>query len=71
MPQSERAVRAARRELTHQRWADNGGFSPEPDAVQAPPATRPPWLAVGAAAALRFAVGWLTARRPSGGRRDG
>jgi hypothetical protein len=55
-----RRADAAQRESDHQRWADDGGFTP--DEVAAPP-VRSPWTAVGVAAALGFAVGWLTGRR--------
>lgn len=63
---SEHAERAAQHEADHQRWADDGGFIPEREAPRAPVPTRSPWQAVGIAAAIGFAIGWLTS--PRGGR---
>ena len=71
MRRSERAARAAeaQRESDHQRWADDGGLTPDTAAaghgvrIAAWDVTRYPWVAVGAAAALGFALGWLAGRR--------
>lgn len=62
-----RRADAAQRESDHDRWADDGGFIPGPDAVR-PEAglealVRTPWAAFAAGIALGFAVGWLTGRR--------
>lgn len=58
---------AAQRESDHQRWADDGGFIPEPETVRPVAAlsiiTRNPWAAVGIAAGVGLAIGWLTGRR--------
>ena len=62
---SEHAERAAQHEADH-RWADDGGFIPEMETRVAPVVTRSPWRAVGIAAAVGFALGWLTS--PRGGR---
>ena len=57
----------AQRESDHQRWADDGGFIPESQPREARTRTtdvaRSPWASVGVAAALGFALGWLTCRR--------
>jgi hypothetical protein len=71
MRQSERAVLAAeaQRESDHQRWADDGGLTPDPGeagleaAIGVPGATWHPWPAVGTAVALGFALGWRAGRR--------
>ena len=60
---SEQATRAAQQDADHQRWADDGGFTPDPHVPAA--TTRSPWVAVGVAAAIGFALGWLTGRRSS------
>lgn len=62
-----RRADAAQRESDHDRWADDGGFIPEPAAARPEAGIealgRTPWAAFAAGAALGFAVGWLTARR--------
>jgi hypothetical protein len=78
MRRSERAALAAeaQRQDDHQRWADDGGLTPDPEDAgpagprSAPVVTRYPWVAVGTAAALGFALGWLAGRRyvPPAGR---
>ena len=57
-----RRADAAQRESDHQRWADDGGFIPEPEA-EAPLRARNPWAAVAVAAGLGFVLGWLGGRR--------
>jgi hypothetical protein len=58
---------AAQRESALQRWADDGGFIPEPEATRPVAALnvmgRNPWAAIGIAAGIGFALGWLTGRR--------
>lgn len=60
-----RRADAAQKESDHQRWADDGGPTPDPEPARARPGvpTRSPWAAVGIAAAVGFAVGWLTGHR--------
>jgi ElaB/YqjD/DUF883 family membrane-anchored ribosome-binding protein len=55
----------AQRESDHQRWADDGGFIPKLQAVEAAVGAvlRHPWAVVGVAAAVGFALGWVTGRR--------
>ena len=62
---SEHAEHAAQREADHHRWADDGGFIPEAETPGPPVPTRSPWRAVGIAAAIGCAIGWLTAPRRS------
>lgn len=62
-----RRADAAQHESDHHRWADDGGFIPEPVVVQ-PEAgikalVRTPWAMLAVCATLGFAVGWLTGRR--------
>ena len=65
MPQSEPTTRAAQGEADYQRWADDGGFIPAQESPAPVVATRSLWRAVGIAAAIGFAIGWLTTpRRP-------
>jgi hypothetical protein len=64
--QSENSAPTTQRELALQRWADDGGFIPERETTRTPVPTRSPWRAVGVAAAVGFAIGWLTS--PRGGR---
>ena len=52
---------AAQKEADHQRWADDGGFTPDHHVAEAAP--RNPWVAIGIAAGVGFALGWLTGRR--------
>jgi hypothetical protein len=58
---------AAQRESDHHRWADDGGFIPEPEAARPVAAlkvvARNPWAAVGVAAGIGFVLGWLSGRR--------
>jgi ElaB/YqjD/DUF883 family membrane-anchored ribosome-binding protein len=58
---------ATQRESALQRWADDGGFIPEPEArrpVAAPNViARSPWAAIGVAVGVGFALGWLTGCR--------
>ena len=66
--ESEAAARdAAQRESDHHRWADDGGYIPEMEAGRPVVAlgivARNPWVAVGVAAGIGFALGWLTRRR--------
>ena len=58
--------RTAQREADHQRWADDGGFTPdpEPDRPTTPVFARSPWVAVVVAAGVGFALAWLVGRRP-------
>ena len=68
MRQSERAARESDHqcESDHQRWADDGGFTPDSQSHGAQTLIaddRFPWSAVGIATALGFALGWLTGRR--------
>ena len=60
----EPSERAAQQETDLQRWADDGGRIPGTP-PQARAGVRPvsPWRAVGVAAAVGFAVGWLSTRR--------
>ena len=64
---SERTTRAAQKESDHQRWADDGGFIPGPETARPVSAlhaiARNPWAAVGIAAGIGFALGWLTGCR--------
>jgi hypothetical protein len=57
----------AQRESDHDRWADDGGFSPEPDAALPKPviptALKKPFAAVGLALAVGLAIGWFVRRR--------
>jgi hypothetical protein len=68
---SEPAEGAAQHEADHHRWADDGGFIPETEIPRTPAATRSPWPAIGIAAAVGFAVGWVTSPGSRRGRRDG
>jgi ElaB/YqjD/DUF883 family membrane-anchored ribosome-binding protein len=69
MRRSEYKARAAQRESAYNRWADDGGHTPDPEVTDAIGFTRSPWLAVGVAAALGFAIGWMTnPPRSRGGR---
>jgi hypothetical protein len=69
MGRGEREVTrdATQRESALERWADDGGFIPEPEAPRPVAAlnavVRRPWVAVGIAAGIGFALGWLTGRR--------
>ncbi len=56
---------ATQKESDHQRWADDGGFIPDPEAAGSttPAAARNPWAAVAVAAGLGFVLGWLSGRR--------
>ena len=61
----EHAEHTTQREADHHRWADDGGFVPDLEVPLAVAGTRSPWRAIGVAAALGFAIGWLTGpRRP-------
>lgn len=65
---SEREERVAQKERDHHRWADDGGFIP---GVEAPRTAAPawsPWRSIGIAAAIGFAIGWLTSPGSHGGR---
>jgi hypothetical protein len=66
--ETEHETRAAQRESALQRWADDGGFIPEPQHPVAPGTRRSPWRAIGIAAACGFAIGWLTSPGSRGGR---
>ena len=64
--ESEAATRdAAQRESSLHRWADDGGFIPEAaqPSIAIARVPRNPWVAVGIALGLGFAIGWLTGRR--------
>jgi ElaB/YqjD/DUF883 family membrane-anchored ribosome-binding protein len=64
---SEHDVRTAQKETAHQRWADDGGFIPETETPGALVRTHSPWRAIGIAAAVGFAIGWLTSPGSRGG----
>ena len=55
----EQTARAAQREVDHQRWADDGGVIPDSRNKGTETGAGSPWTAVGIAAALGFALGWL------------
>ena len=54
---------ATLRESDYQRWADDGGFIPKPEATRSVAAlnviARIPWAAIGVATGIGFALGWL------------
>jgi hypothetical protein len=57
----------AERESDRHRWANDGGFIPTSESPAPVVATRSLWRAIGVAAALGFAIGWLTVTtRPAG-----
>jgi ElaB/YqjD/DUF883 family membrane-anchored ribosome-binding protein len=60
-----RRADTAQREMDHQRWSDDGGFIPKPQAAEVAVGAvlRHPWAVVGVAAAVGFALGWVTSRR--------
>ncbi len=65
---SEHPTRTTQQEHDHHRWADDGGRTPEPEVTKPRIPARSPWRAIGIAAAVGFAIGWLTAPESHGGR---
>ena len=65
---SEPGERAGQKESDYQRWADDGGFIPEAEAPGGSAPARFPWRVIGMAAAVGFAIGWLTSPGSRGGR---